>query len=199
MARSPASYHTVKRIVDIAGATALLLGLAPVLGLIAACIWWDDGTPVLFKQVRAGQNEEPFQILKFRTLSTERKDPTRPSDYTTRIGSLLRRWGIDELPQLWNVLRGEMSLVGPRPPLPEDVKQYTVRERIRLQVRPGITGWAQIHGRNAIPWPERIDLDIWYVHNRCLRIDLYVLLQTPIILLSGTGVTGPEGRNPTYH
>lgn len=199
MDASAASYRIMKRMIDISGATVLFLGFAPVLGLVATCVWWDDGAPVLFRQARAGQNEETFQILKFRTLSTEPTDPTRPSDYTTGIGSFLRRWGIDELPQLWNVLRGDMSLVGPRPPLPDDVKQYNDQERIRLQVRPGITGWAQIHGRNAIPWPERIERDIWYVRNRCLRIDLYILLQTPVILFSGTGVTGPDDRNPSYH
>lgn len=180
-------------------AVLLLLGLAPFLGFVAAIIWLGDGRPVLFTQVRVGRHGEPFRIVKFRTLFTESKDPTRPSDYTTRTGSILRRWGIDELPQLWNVLKNDMSLVGPRPPLPQDAEKYNRRERIRLQVRPGMTGWAQIHGRNAIPWRERIEHDIWYVHNRCLRIDLRILLRTPVVLLSGTGVTGPGGSNPTHH
>ncbi len=191
-------YHIAKRVLDVGGALLLLVGLAPLFCAVSAWIWWDDGRPIFFVQARAGRYGESFRILKFRTLSTGPKEPTRPSDYTTRIGSTLRRWGIDELPQLWNVLRGEMSLVGPRPPLPADVEQYDSRERIRLQVRPGLTGWAQIHGRNAIPWAERIDHDVWYVRNRCLRLDLRILLQTPLVLFSKTGVTGPGGRNATY-
>lgn len=194
----PSMYLLTKRILDVAGAALLLLGLSPLLGLVAACIWWADGPPIFFTQARAGRHGSPFRIWKFRTLSTGPKDPTRPSDYTIRGGSTLRRWGIDELPQLWNVLRGDMSLVGPRPPLPEDTEHYNSRERMRLQVRPGITGWAQIHGRNTLSWPERIDHDVWYVRNQSLRLDLYILACTPLILLHGKGVYGSEGRNPSF-
>lgn len=192
------SYSKVKRALDLVGASALLVGLAPLLGLVAASIRVDDGRPILFTQARAGHHGEPFRVYKFRTLTAEPDDPTRPSAHTTRLGPFLRRWALDELPQLWNVLRGEMSLVGPRPPLPEQADQYGSYEQIRLGVRPGITGWAQIHGRNALSWPERIDLDVWYVRNRSLLLDLRILLYTPVVLASGRGVEGPDGRNPAF-
>jgi len=198
MAASDCSYPPSKRALDLVGASLLLVGLAPVLGVVALCIWLEDGRPLLFTQTRAGCQGEPFRIVKFRTLTHEPDDPTRPAAHTTRVGKFLRRWALDELPQLWNVLRGEMSLVGPRPTLPEQVKQYGSHERTRLQVPPGITGWAQIHGRNALPWPERIDLDVWYVRNQSLWLDLRILLYTPITLLSGVGVQGDGGRNPAF-
>ncbi len=186
----------MKRLMDIVGAAGLLLGSSPLLALTALAIWLEDGGPVFFTQMRAGKNGDPFRIVKFRTLETGPKDPTRPSDHATRIGTFLRRWAIDELPQLWNVLCGEMSLVGPRPPLPSQVEKYSSQERRRLKVRPGLTGWAQIHGRNALPWSDRIALDVWYVQNRSLTLDLRILLRTPAVLLSHTGVSGPNGRNP---
>jgi len=195
---SSCSHPVSKRALDVVGASLLLAGLAPVLGLVAACIWLDDGRPLLFTQTRAGCQGEPFRIFKFRTLTHEPDDPARPSAYTTRIGGLLRRWALDELPQLWNVLRGEMSLVGPRPTLPEQVDQYGPYKRTRLQVPPGLTGWAQIHGRNALSWPERIDLDVWYVQNWSLLLDLRILLRTPGILVRGTGVYGPDDTNPSF-
>lgn len=187
-----------KRTFDLLGAGFLLVGFSPLLAGIAAWIWWDDGCPVLFRQRRVGKNGERFHIHKFRTLIRKPDDPTQPSKHTTRIGPMLRRWGLDELPQLWNVVRGEMSLVGPRPTLPQQVEQYGPYEHTRLEVLPGITGWAQIHGRNALPWSERIDLDVWYVQNRSLLLDLRILIRTPIVLIRGTGVEGPDGRNPTY-
>lgn len=198
MSAPACSHSAAKRTLDLLGASLLLVGLAPVLGLLALCIWLDDGLPLLFIQTRAGCNGEPFRIFKFRTLTHEPDDPTRPSAHTTRIGGLLRRWALDELPQLWNVLRGEMSLVGPRPTLPEQVEQYGPYERTRLQVPPGITGWAQIHGRNALSWPERIDLDVWYVRNRSLLLDLQILLRTPGILIRGTGVYGSDNTKPSF-
>lgn len=198
MRSSSRAHSTAKRALDLVGACVLLAGLSPVLGLVAVCVWLDDGRPILFTQTRAGRRGQPFQIYKFRTLTHEPADPTQPSAHTTRTGSFLRRWALDEWPQLWNVLRGEMSLVGPRPTLPEQVEQYGPYERTRLQVRPGITGWAQIHGRNALSWPKRIDLDVWYVRNRSLWLDLQILLRTPIILIQGTGVEGPDGHNPSF-
>lgn len=187
-----------KRTLDLLGAGFLLVVLSPFLAGVAAWIWWDDGCPVLFRQRRVGKGGKYFHILKFRTLVREPGDPTQPSEHTTRIGPVLRRWAVDELPQLWNVIRGEMSLVGPRPTLSQQVEQYSSYERMRLKVLPGITGWAQIHGRNALPWSERIDLDVWYVQNRSLLLDLRILIRTPIVLIRGTGVEGPDGRNPTY-
>ena len=198
MTASSCSHPSTKRALDLVGASLLLLGLAPLLGLVALCIWLDDGRPLLFTQARAGCQGEPFRIFKFRTLTHEPDDPTRPSAYTTRIGDVLRRWALDELPQLWNVLRGEMSLVGPRPTLPEQVEQYGPHERTRLRVPPGLTGWAQIHGRNALSWPERIDLDVWYVQNRSFLLDLQILLRTPVVLIRGTGVEGPDEQNPSF-
>jgi lipopolysaccharide/colanic/teichoic acid biosynthesis glycosyltransferase len=187
-------YSVAKRLFDVVGASLLLLGLSPLLAGVALAIWLVDGRPITFTQTRVGRAGTPFRIWKFRTLVTGPKDPTRPADYTTRLGGPLRRWAIDELLQLWNVLRGDMSLVGPRPPLPKQAQKYTSRERIRLQVRPGLTGWAQIHGRNALSWPERIEYDRWYVHNRTFKLDLAVLLRTPLVLIRGIGVSGPGGQ-----
>lgn len=196
----PASYppSAAKRALDLTGAGLLLVALAPVFGLVALCIWLDDGWPLLFWQTRVGYQGTPFRIVKFRTLAREPDDPTQPAAHTTRVGGLLRRWALDELPQLWNVLRGEMSLVGPRPTLPEQVAQYGAHERLRLQVLPGLTGWAQIHGRNALSWPERIDLDVWYVRHRSLGLDLRILLRTPVVLLHGSGVYGADAQNPSF-
>ncbi|MEF8815655.1 MAG: sugar transferase [Salinibacter sp.] len=191
-------YTTAKRALDLGGTSVLLVALSPLFGLVALCIWLDDGRPLLFTQTRAGHRGQPFRIYKFRTLTREPDDPTQPAAHATRVGAVLRRWALDELPQLWNVLRGEMSLVGPRPTLPEQVEQYGPHERRRLQVRPGLTGWAQIHGRNALSWPERIDLDVWYVRHRRLLLDLWILLRTPITLVQGVGVTGTDGTNPSF-
>lgn len=191
-------YDIVKRGLDLVGAGILLVGLSPLLGLVALCIWVDDGRPVLFTQARAGREGRRFRIFKFRTLTRRPDDPTHPAPHLTRLGPFLRRWALDELPQLWNVLRGDMSLVGPRPTLPEQVEQYGPYERTRLTVRPGLTGWAQIHGRNALSWPERIELDIWYVEHRNLLLDLKILLRTPGVLIRGVGVHGPDGHNPSF-
>lgn len=195
---SPRLYLIAKRVLDTGGALLLLVCLAPLLCVVSVWIWWDDGRPIFFVQTRAGQHGRPFRLLKFRTLSTSPTDPTQASAHTTTAGDVLRRWAIDELPQLWNVLRGDMSLVGPRPPLPEDLNQYGPRERIRLEVRPGLTGWAQIHGRNALSWPARIDHDIWYVRNRSLWLDLQILARTPPVLFRGQGVYGTDDRNPSF-
>jgi lipopolysaccharide/colanic/teichoic acid biosynthesis glycosyltransferase len=191
-------YPVAKRLLDVLGASLLLLLLSPLLAVVALAIWGVDGRPVFFTQVRAGRGGAPFQVYKFRTLEPGPKDPTRPAAHTTRLGGPLRRWAIDELPQLWNVLRGEMSLVGPRPVPLSQAERYGPRERRRLRVRPGITGWAQVQGRNALSWPERIEHDRWYVRHRSLWIDLRILGRTPLILLRGTGVYGPDGRTPSF-
>ena len=191
-------YPVAKRLLDLLGASLLLLLFAPLLGMVALAIWGIDGRPVLFTQVRAGRGGAPFRLVKFRTLEPGPKDPTRPAAHTTRLGGPLRRWAIDELPQLWNVLRGEMSLVGPRPVPLSQAERYGPRERRRLRVRPGITGRAQVQGRNALSWPERIEHDRWYVRHRSLWIDLRILARTPLILLRGTGVYGPDGRTPSF-
>jgi lipopolysaccharide/colanic/teichoic acid biosynthesis glycosyltransferase len=183
-----------KRALDIAGATAGLVVAAPVLGIAALLIKAEDRGPVLFRQTRVGRGGRDFEVLKLRTMvvDAERqgagyavgdRDPR-----ITRVGDGLRRTSLDELPQLWNVLRGDMSLVGPRPTLRYQVEQYTDRQRRRLAVRPGLTGWAQVHGRTALPWSERIELDVWYVDNRSLALDLRILARTVGVLLRGEGV-----------
>ncbi len=172
----------------------LLLGAAaPLLGLVSLAIWLDSRGPVFFRQVRAGREGKPFRIWKFRTMvvNAERMgaglliEPDDPR--VTRVGKWLRRLSIDELPQLLNVIKGEMSLVGPRPGMCFQAAQYDAFQRRRLEALPGITGWAQIHGRNELSWPERIRYDVWYVDHRSLRLDLSILWQTIWIVLRGTG------------
>ena len=198
MAPSIFSYRVAKRAIDVVGALVLGIALAPLLLTIAALIALDSGRPILFRQQRVGRNGRTFQILKFRTLHTDCGLTHDPKQHETRIGRVLRRWGLDELPQLWNILRGDMSLIGPRPTLPGQVARYSVFERQRLNVRPGLTGWAQIHGRNAISWDERIALDVWYVEHRSFRLDARILWQTPRMVFSGRGVYGLDGQNPDY-
>jgi lipopolysaccharide/colanic/teichoic acid biosynthesis glycosyltransferase len=188
----------VKRALDVAGALAVLALTSPLLALGALAVKLQDGGPVLFKQVRVGKDGKEFEILKLRTMvvGAERQGAglavNRGDPRITAVGRLLRRLSLDELPQLWNVVRGEMSLVGPRPTVRAQVEQYTPRQRRRLEVKPGITGWAQVNGRAALPWEERIELDVWYVEHRSLLLDLKILARTPRALFSGTykGETG---------
>lgn len=174
----------------LAGAGLTLAG--PLVAAAAVAIKLEDGGPVLFRQTRVGKDGRDFELLKLRTMvvDAERKGAGYAVDAgdprITRVGRLLRRTSIDELPQLWNVLRGEMSVIGPRPTLRYQVEQYTERQRRRLAVRPGLTGWAQIHGRATLPWDERIELDVWYVEHRSARVDLRILLRTPLALFGGT-------------
>jgi lipopolysaccharide/colanic/teichoic acid biosynthesis glycosyltransferase len=178
----------LKRALDVAAsAGALALG-APVLALAAAAIKLEDGGPVFFRQERIGKDGEPFQILKLRTMvvGAEKLGAGYAIDEgdsrITRIGALLRRTSLDELPELLNVLRGDMSLVGPRPTLRYQVEQYTEHQRRRLEVLPGVTGWAQVHGRAALPWPERIELDVWYVDHASLALDARIVWRTVVQL-----------------
>jgi lipopolysaccharide/colanic/teichoic acid biosynthesis glycosyltransferase len=188
----------VNRAADVALAGAGLVLAAPVLGAAALAIKLEDGGPVLYRQQRVGLGGEEFELLKLRTmvvgaeargagLAVNEGDPR-----ITRVGRALRRLSLDELPQLWNVLRGDMSVIGPRPTLRYQVEQYTDRQSRRLDVKPGLTGWAQVHGRAALPWEERIELDLWYVENRSPGLDLRILLRTPRALFGGTykGETG---------
>ena len=153
---------------------------------------------MLFRQTRVGKDGEDFELLKLRSMvvDAERQGAgpavDRGDARITRVGRVIRRTSVDELPQLWNVVRGEMSVIGPRPTLRYQVERYTERQRRRLEVLPGLTGWAQIHGRTTLPWAERIELDVWYVEHRSPRVDLKILLRTPIALLGGTykGTTG---------
>jgi lipopolysaccharide/colanic/teichoic acid biosynthesis glycosyltransferase len=180
------------RLRDVVGASVGLVVAAPALGLAALGIKLEDGGPVLYRQMRVGQGGRDFYLLKLRTMvvgaesrgagyAVDRGDPR-----ITRVGRVLRRLSIDELPQLWNVVRGEMSLVGPRPTLRYQVEQYDERQRRRLEVKPGITGWAQINGRASLPWADRIELDVWYVEHRSPWLDLKILARTPLALFRGT-------------
>jgi lipopolysaccharide/colanic/teichoic acid biosynthesis glycosyltransferase len=183
------AYALTKRALDVLGsAVGLTLG-APVLAASAVAIRLEDDGPVFFRQERVGLDGRAFEVLKLRTMIVDAH--TQGAGYAvdkgdariTRIGQLLRKTSIDELPQLWNVLRGEMSLVGPRPTLSYQVEKYTDRQRRRLEVKPGLTGWAQINGRASLSWPERIELDVWYVEHCSLGLDLRILLRTVSVLL----------------
>ena len=178
------------------GGGLLLLSLPLMIG-ISVLIWLDDGTPIFYRQRRAGKNGRGFLLLKFRTLTTEASGTDTPSQHATRVGAVLRRWALDELPQLWNVVRGEMNLVGPRPVLPDEARGYDDRARERLDVRPGLTGLSQVSGRNRLDWAERMELDLWYVRHRTLSLDLWILAKTPFVLLSGEGVYGPGTDDPS--
>jgi lipopolysaccharide/colanic/teichoic acid biosynthesis glycosyltransferase len=182
-------YEVTKRALDVLGAAVGLTLSAPVVAAAAIAVRLEDRGPIFFRQERVGQDGRLFEVLKLRTMVVNAH--TQGAGYAvdkgdsriTRVGSLLRRTSLDELPQLWNVLRGEMSLVGPRPTLSYQVEQYTERQRRRLEVRPGLTGWAQVNGRASLSWPERIELDVWYVEHRSLALDLRILLRTVSVLL----------------
>jgi lipopolysaccharide/colanic/teichoic acid biosynthesis glycosyltransferase len=189
---------SVNRAADVVGASLGLVLASPVLAAAAVAIKLEDGGPVLYRQRRVGYRGADFDLLKLRTMvvGAERQGAgfavNRGDPRITRTGRLLRRLSLDELPQLWNIVRGDMSLVGPRPTLRYQVEQYTPRQRRRLDVKPGLTGWAQVNGRTKLPWDERIELDVWYVEHRSLWVDLKILLRTPLALVTGTykGETG---------
>jgi lipopolysaccharide/colanic/teichoic acid biosynthesis glycosyltransferase len=188
----------VNRAADIAVAGAALVLASPLIALAALAVKLEDGGPVLFRQTRVGKDGSDFELLKLRTMVVgaetmgEGLAVNRGDARITRSGSLLRKLSLDELPQLWNVVRGEMSVIGPRPTLRYQVEQYDERLRHRLDVKPGITGWAQINGRAELPWAERIELDVWYVEHRSPLLDLRILARTPLALFRGTykGETG---------
>ena len=190
--------NTLNRALDVAVAGLGLAVASPALALAAATIKLDDGGPVFYRQRRVGLHGNEFELLKLRTMEVgaEHKGSgpavNEGDPRITRAGKILRRLSVDELPQLWNVVRGDMSLVGPRPTLAYQVERYTPRQRRRLDVKPGITGWAQIHGRARLPWDERIELDVWYVEHRSPWLDLRILARTPLALFAGTykGETG---------
>jgi lipopolysaccharide/colanic/teichoic acid biosynthesis glycosyltransferase len=184
-----AESERIKRAVDVVGAAAGLALAAPILALAACAIKLEDGGPVLFRQMRLGRGAKEFEILKLRTMTVDAEQIRSDGVVVdgdpriTRIGNFLRRTAVDELPQLWHVLRGEMSLVGPRPVPPAHLERYDERQRRRLEVKPGLTGWAQIHGRASLPWPERLELDVWYVEHQSLALDARNLLRTAGVLL----------------
>lgn len=171
----------MKRIIDILGASVGLLLFSPVLAIVVYRIRREMGSPVLFRQTRPGRHGKPFQMIKFRTMRDATDADGRPlpdAERLTKLGRFLRSSSIDELPELWNVLKGDMSLVGPRPLLMEYLPLYSPEQARRHEVRPGVTGWAQVNGRNAISWDEKFALDIWYVDNRSLWLDLKIIWLT---------------------
>ena len=188
----------LNRVADVLLAGTGLVLTSPILGAAALATKLDGGGPVLYRQKRVGKNGEDFEVLKLRSMvvGAERLGAGFAVDQgdarITRVGRILRRTSIDELPQLWNILRGDMSVIGPRPTLRYQVEQYDESQRRRLAVRPGLTGWAQVHGRASLPWAERIELDVWYVDHRSPRIDFEIMLRTPLALFRGTyrGATG---------
>jgi lipopolysaccharide/colanic/teichoic acid biosynthesis glycosyltransferase len=182
------------RLVDLVVASAALLVSSPVLLVAMVAIRVESPGSPIYRQRRIGRHGEPFEMLKLRTMvsGAEHQGAGMAVNYgdprITRVGHILRRLSIDELPNLVNVVRGEMSIVGPRPTIQAQVDQYTQLQRRRLEVKPGITGWAQINGRASLPWHERIELDIWYVDHRTLRLDLAILFKTVRLLASGEGL-----------
>jgi lipopolysaccharide/colanic/teichoic acid biosynthesis glycosyltransferase len=184
----------VKRSLDVAAAGALLVLFSPVLAVVAAAVAILMGRPVLFRQRRPGLNGELFTILKFRTMvdATDAEgDPLPDAQRITGLGRFLRRTSLDELPELVNVVWGDMSLVGPRPLLAEYLSRYSKEQMRRHDVRPGITGWSQVNGRNALTWDEKFALDVWYVDNRSLRLDLRILRMTIGSVVRGVGIAHP--------
>jgi lipopolysaccharide/colanic/teichoic acid biosynthesis glycosyltransferase len=194
----------MNRAADMAIAGGALLVASPLLALAALAIKLEDGGPVLYRQTRVGRDGADFELLKLRTMVVGAETMgaglavNRGDSRITRTGQILRKLSLDELPQLWNVVRGEMSVIGPRPTLRYQVEQYDERQRHRLDVKPGITGWAQVNGRATLPWADRIELDVWYVEHRSPLLDLKILARTPFALFGGTykGDTGGWHTTP---
>jgi len=184
----------IRRAVDVVVSAAALALSSPLLLAAMLAIRLESPGPVIYRQRRAGRGGRPFDVLKLRTMVDGAEHIgaglaiNANDSRITRVGAFLRRSSLDELPNLLNVLRGEMTLIGPRPTLPAQVDQYTERQRGRLAVKPGITGWAQVNGRASLPWSERIELDLYYVEHRSLSLDLRILLRTPAMVLGGAGL-----------
>jgi len=207
---------TLKRCLDLGISIPVLVLALPLMLFIAASVRISMGAPVFFRQQRPGINGRPFMLAKFRTMRSARSGEDSAAydgQRITRIGRLLRAASLDELPTLWNVLRGDMSLVGPRPLLMQYLGRYTPEQARRHDVKPGITGWAQINGRNALTWEEKFAFDVWYVDNRSLRLDMKILVLTALKVLKREGIghagdatmpefrgtrqeTGPGARTP---
>jgi sugar transferase EpsL len=181
----------VKRALDVVVSLAALVGSSPLIAAVALAVLIATGRPVLFRQQRPGLRGKPFTLYKFRTMRPPESgaDGMPDADRLSRVGGFLRSTSLDELPELWNVLRGDMSLVGPRPLLMEYLPLYSAEQARRHEVRPGITGWAQVNGRNAISWEEKFRLDVWYVDHHSLRLDLKILLLTLWKVLAREGIS----------
>jgi len=182
----------MKRLIDVFLALVVLVVFAPVMLVVSVVIWLDSGLPILFRQQRPGRFEIPFILMKFRTMKNTFADDGSPLPdgmRLTTVGKWLRKLSLDELPQMLNVLKGDMSIVGPRPLLMEYLSLYNDEQHKRHNVRPGITGWAQINGRNSVDWDERFKLDVWYVQNQCLTLDLKIMLMTFLKVLKREGIS----------
>ena len=192
--------RNASRALDLIVASLALIVTAPLLAAAAILIKLESRGPVFYRQRRVGLGGEAFELWKLRTMVPGAETMgagiyvVEGDPRITRTGRLLRRFSLDELPNLVNVLKGEMAIVGPRPTVQEQVDRYTERQRRRLEVKPGITGWAQINGRTSLPWPERIELDVWYVENRSLRLDLRILARTVRMLATGHGLYSDDLR-----
>lgn len=186
----------MRRCLDVMIAGTILLLTAPLVGLAALALRLSGSGQIVFRQERGGRHGVPFTIFKLRTMREPAYSDEPDADRLTTLGRLLRATSVDELPQLVNVLLGDMSIIGPRPTLMDQVVRYDERQRGRLAVRPGITGWAQVNGRNSLSWPERIELDLWYVQHRHLGLDLKILALTVLQVVHPRGVTGAGGVNP---
>jgi undecaprenyl phosphate N,N'-diacetylbacillosamine 1-phosphate transferase len=193
--------YTIKNILDQMAGWLAFLTLSPLLWTLAALIRLNSPGPAFFRQVRIGQGGKPFVVLKFRSMVDKATtmglglNVAADDNRITRVGRFLRNTSLDELPQLFHVLTGDMSLVGPRPTLPYQVVAYDDFQRRRLLVKPGITGWAQVNGRNSLPWEERIKLDVWYVENWSIGLDFAILLRTVTVWAKQEGLYGPMGVN----
>lgn len=193
---SKVAYGVIKRVIDVCASLVGLIVLSPLLLVVACLIRVKLGRPVLFRQMRPGLNEQPFYLCKFRTMrdavdSNGQQLPDR--ERMTPFGAVLRLTSIDELPSLFNVLRGDLTLVGPRPLLMRYLPHFSETERLRFKVKPGITGWAQVHGRNELTWARRLQHDVWYVEHRSLLLDLRILLLTCLAVFKRSGVVVDPG------
>jgi len=184
----------IRRAFDVVVAATALVLAAPLLALAWAAIRLESPGAAIYRQRRSGRHGEEFDVLKLRTMVQGAEHigaglaVNENDDRITRVGAVLRRFSLDEVPQLVNILRGDMAVIGPRPTLPSQVAQYTPRQRGRLAVKPGITGWAQVNGRTSLPWSERIELDLWYIEHRSLALDAKILWRTVAIVLGGDGL-----------
>jgi len=190
----------VNRVLDLMVAAFALVLTSPLLAICAIAIKRDSRGPVLYRQCRVGQHGKPFDLFKLRTMVVGAESmgaglyiEDRDSRIT-RVGRILRRFSLDELPNLFNVIRGDLAIVGPRPTVQAQVDLYTAHQRRRLEARPGITGWAQVNGRTSLSWPERIELDVWYVDNRSLLLDVRILARTVKLLVTGHGLYSTDLR-----
>ena len=182
----------MKRIFDFIFSVILLISLSGLLVLISLIIFFTLGSPILFRQQRPGRNGKPFTIFKFRTMTNKTNENQQlldDAERITRVGSFMRRFSFDELPQLLNILKGDISFVGPRPLLMEYLKLYTAQQDRRHEVKPGVTGWAQVNGRNLLSWEERFEMDVWYVENQSFWLDLKILALTIRHVISGKGIS----------